>query len=112
MQPKTENALRHLVLLHAISSAGPEVHRAIMSGDDEQGLHDALVAHAKTLHDRISASAAGSGKEAPEAGESTASRAAKMFNSAPADGDGNESAVSKADKDSARKSKVGQLFKK
>ena len=77
---KISHAVRSLVLLHALQSAPPEVHKAILDGNgDEEQLHNLLISHAKTLLQHIKDSAAGKTKAvADDAGQSRAQKARKF----------------------------------
>jgi len=108
---KIDEAMRHVVLLHALRDAGPEAHKAIFDANsDEDTLHGHLSRYAQRMHEDMRNSAAGKNDGDTDDKGSTAQKVGKMF-------DEMSSAVpapekSTADRDSARQKKVGQLFKK
>jgi len=113
--PKLEEAFRHVVLLHSLRDAGPEVHKAIFDGNsDEEALHGHLSRYAQRMHDDMRNSAEGKSADgdADDKAMNTARRASKLFDEASKAAIPGSSEKSSADRTSAREKRVGELFKK
>lgn len=113
MTPKIEQAMHHIVLLHALKDAPPELHKAVL-GDktSEEEMHKHLMDYATALHRQMQQSAQ-SGVSPTDAKDGKLSRGQKVgrFLDA-ADGDEKANASAQPDKASDRAARVGKLFGK
>lgn len=113
LSPKSEELIRHIVLLHSLRDAGPEVHAALMGQNvPEEQVNSHLASYAKKLHGDIQASAQGDNPAAPDAPADGKSKGSKRAFELADSFEAAEPAKSDDDKAASRQARVGKLFKR
>lgn len=107
-------AFHNLILLHALQSAPPELHAALLNDETpEPEVIQHLNNHAKKLLSHIHESA--KGKKSPAGGGSkgsTSQRASQLMNVGEPPASASPEPSPTADRDLNRQRRVGQIFKK